>query len=47
MNRFVKQYFTGETNTSQIPPETYTLDKALMDRPGNVDIQLDLFLDCE
>jgi pimeloyl-ACP methyl ester carboxylesterase len=26
-------------------PEGYTLDAALMARPGNVDIQLDLFLD--
>jgi pimeloyl-ACP methyl ester carboxylesterase len=28
-----------------IAPETYTLDQALLDRPGNDDIQLDLFLD--
>jgi len=39
------QYFTGESNTSEIPPETYTLDQALLDRPGNAEIQLDLFLD--
>jgi pimeloyl-ACP methyl ester carboxylesterase len=28
-----------------IAPESYTLDAALMARPGNVEIQLDLFLD--
>jgi pimeloyl-ACP methyl ester carboxylesterase len=28
-----------------IKPEGYTLDAALLARPGNVDIQLDLFLD--
>jgi hypothetical protein len=42
-----EQYFTGETDTAHVPPETYTLDQALMDRPGNVEIQLDLFLDCK
>jgi pimeloyl-ACP methyl ester carboxylesterase len=38
------QYETGESHPETIPPETYHLDQALMDRPGNVDIQLDLFL---
>ena len=28
-----------------VPPESYTLDAALLGRPGNKDIQLDLFLD--
>jgi hypothetical protein len=28
-----------------IEQEGYTLDAALLERPGNVDIQLDLFLD--
>ena len=28
-----------------VPPESYTLDTALLERPGNKDIQLDLFLD--
>jgi pimeloyl-ACP methyl ester carboxylesterase len=28
-----------------IAPESYTLDTALMERPGNREIQLDLFLD--
>jgi pimeloyl-ACP methyl ester carboxylesterase len=28
-----------------VAPESYTLDNALMERPGNKEIQLDLFLD--
>jgi pimeloyl-ACP methyl ester carboxylesterase len=28
-----------------VPPESYTLDTALLEHPGNKDIQLDLFLD--
>lgn len=28
-----------------IPPESYTLDQILLERPGNDEIQLDLFLD--
>ncbi|KAF5349798.1 hypothetical protein D9758_010166 [Tetrapyrgos nigripes] len=39
------QYVTGEAHPERIPPETYHLDQALLDRPGNADIQLDLFLD--
>ncbi|EGN93691.1 hypothetical protein SERLA73DRAFT_189418 [Serpula lacrymans var. lacrymans S7.3] len=39
------QYDTGEANPASIPPETYNLDDHLLSRPGNVDIQLDLFLD--
>lgn len=39
------QYFHGITDKSLIAPETYTLDTMLMERPGNKDIQLDLFLD--
>lgn len=39
------QYTTGVPNPEQIAPEGYTLDAALMQRPGNMDIQLDLFLD--
>ncbi|KAE9395462.1 alpha/beta hydrolase fold protein [Gymnopus androsaceus JB14] len=35
--------FNAKKN-QRIPPETYHLDQALMDRAGNVDIQLDLFL---
>ena len=40
-----EEYSVGITNTALIKPEGYTLDAALLARPGNVDIQLDLFLD--
>jgi pimeloyl-ACP methyl ester carboxylesterase len=40
-----KEYGVGITNPELIAPEGYTLDAALLARPGNVDIQLDLFLD--
>ena len=39
------QYTFGVANPETIAPEGYTLDAALMARPGNMDIQLDLFLD--
>ncbi len=39
------EYAVGIPDPSLIKPEGYTLDAALMARPGNVDIQLDLFLD--
>src|SRR5277367_512755 len=39
------EYTVGIPNPSVIKPEGYTLDAALLARPGNVDIQLDLFLD--
>jgi pimeloyl-ACP methyl ester carboxylesterase len=39
------QYTHGVANPDSVPPESYTLDMALMERPGNKDIQLDLFLD--
>jgi len=39
------QYTTGVSHPERIAPESYTLDQALLDRPGNADIQLDLFLD--
>lgn len=39
------QYTHGAHDASLIAPETYTLDQALLDRPGNDEIQLDLFLD--
>ena len=39
------QYLDGVPNPERIAPEGYTLDAALMARPGNMDIQLDLFLD--
>src|SRR5271155_1228230 len=39
------QYTHGVTNPDSVAPESYTLDMALMERPGNKEIQLDLFLD--
>src|SRR6202451_1716991 len=39
------EYSVGITNPDLIKPEGYTLDAALLARPGNIDIQLDLFLD--
>jgi pimeloyl-ACP methyl ester carboxylesterase len=39
------EYSVGIPDPSLIKPEGYTLDAALLARPGNVDIQLDLFLD--
>jgi len=40
-----REYSVGIPNPDLISPEGYTLDAALIARPGNVDIQLDLFLD--
>jgi len=39
------QYVYGVQDQSQVAPEAYTLDSALLARPGNDEIQLDLFLD--
>ena len=39
------QYTHGVAIPESIAPESYTLDTALMERPGNKEIQLDLFLD--
>ena len=39
------QYTHGVDDPERVPPESYTLDAALLERPGNKDIQLDLFLD--
>ena len=39
------QYTHGVTNPESVAPESWTLDAALLERPGNKDIQLDLFLD--
>jgi len=39
------QYTHGVANPDTVAPESYTLDAALMERPGNKEIQLDLFLD--
>jgi len=40
-----REYSVGIPNPDLIAPEGYTLDAALIGRPGNADIQLDLFLD--
>jgi len=39
------QYVYGVPDVSLIAPEAYQLDSALLARPGNDEIQLDLFLD--
>jgi pimeloyl-ACP methyl ester carboxylesterase len=39
------QYTEGVSHPERIAPEGYTLDAAMIARPGNMDIQLDLFLD--
>jgi pimeloyl-ACP methyl ester carboxylesterase len=38
------QYTHGVAVPESVAPESYTLDEALMERPGNKEIQLDLFL---
>jgi len=39
------QYLHGVADPSSVAPESYFLDDALLQRPGNAEIQLDLFLD--
>lgn len=39
------QYLHGVQDATLVAPESYELDSALLTRPGNDDIQLDLFLD--
>jgi pimeloyl-ACP methyl ester carboxylesterase len=39
------QYTQGVTIPESVAPESYTWDWALLERPGNKEIQLDLFLD--
>jgi pimeloyl-ACP methyl ester carboxylesterase len=39
------QYLHGVQDTVLVAPESYELDSALLARPGNDEIQLDLFLD--
>lgn len=39
------QYTHGVADPESIAPESYILDTALFERPGNKEIQLDLFLD--
>ena len=40
-----KWQYTHGADESRVAPESYVLDSALLARPGNEDIQLDLFLD--
>jgi pimeloyl-ACP methyl ester carboxylesterase len=39
------QYYHGVSDPSLIAPESYTLDQKFLDRPGNIEIQLDLVKD--
>lgn len=39
------QYTHGVPDTSLVSPDAWTIDQALLDRPGNQEIQLDLFYD--
>lgn len=39
------QYTDGVSDVSRISPDNWMIDQALLDRPGNRDIQLDLFKD--
>ncbi|HEX3865933.1 MAG TPA: alpha/beta hydrolase, partial [Gemmatimonadaceae bacterium] len=39
------QYVDGVADVSRISPDNWVHDQALLDRPGNADIQLDLFYD--
>jgi pimeloyl-ACP methyl ester carboxylesterase len=39
------QYHEGASDPALIAPETYTLDQYFLNRPGNMDIQLDLVKD--
>ncbi len=39
------QYVYGVPHPEEMAPDGYTLDAAMISRPGNMDIQLDLFLD--
>jgi pimeloyl-ACP methyl ester carboxylesterase len=39
------QYTNGVNDLSLVSPDTWTIDQALLDRPGNADIQLNLFYD--
>lgn len=39
------QYISGAADATRVAPEAYLLDSVFLARPGNEDIQLDLFLD--
>ncbi|WP_236656890.1 alpha/beta fold hydrolase [Acidisarcina polymorpha] len=41
----LKEQYVAAPHPELVKPEGYTLDAALISRPGNADIQLDLFLD--
>lgn len=38
------QYHEGVSDPTLVAPESYTMDQYFLDRPGNIDIQLDLVL---
>jgi pimeloyl-ACP methyl ester carboxylesterase len=40
-----EQYLDGVKDPSRVDPTTWLVDQALLDRPGNAEIQLDLFYD--
>ncbi|HEY0685473.1 MAG TPA: alpha/beta hydrolase [Steroidobacter sp.] len=40
-----EQYLDGVKDPTRVDPTTWLLDQSLLDRPGNVEIQLDLFYD--
>ena len=39
------QYLTGVRDSARVSPDNWTIDQRLLDRPGNDEVQLDLFLD--
>ena len=39
------QYFDGAENAEKISPDSYLTDQYFLDRPGNVEVQLELFTD--
>lgn len=39
------QYFDGTENPEKISPDSYLIDQMYLDRPGNVEVQLDIFTD--
>jgi hypothetical protein len=39
------QYTDGMSDVSRISPDNWVHDQALLDRPGNSEIQMDLFYD--
>lgn len=41
------QYTAGARNAAALNPDAWTLDQALLDRPGNAEVQLALFSDYE